>query len=99
MVTLEINGQRIEVDDSFRDLTPEQQQAQVDEIAAGLTPAAPAGQIDNNAPIGHFNKALTGNPIRPVGSGGPLSEGLAVYLGALVMITLRRIKNSSKLFT
>jgi hypothetical protein len=36
MATLEINGRRVEVDDSFRSLSPEQQQATVEEIASSL---------------------------------------------------------------
>ncbi|GAA4121531.1 hypothetical protein ACFFTN_21020 [Aminobacter aganoensis] len=36
MATLNINGQRVKVDDSFLSLTPEQQNATVDEIAASL---------------------------------------------------------------
>lgn len=36
MATLEINGQQVEVDDSFLSLSPEQQDATVDEIAASL---------------------------------------------------------------
>lgn len=60
MATLEINGRDVEVDDSFLSLTPEQQNATVEEIAASLgsaqpkalqgTPgkmAAPAGVSDN----------------------------------------------------
>lgn len=36
MAILEINGRRIEVDDSFRNLTPEQQQAAVEQIARSM---------------------------------------------------------------
>lgn len=36
MATLEINGRRIQVDDSFRNLSPEQQQATVEEIARSM---------------------------------------------------------------
>lgn len=36
MATLEINGKRVEVDDSFRSLSPEEQQSTVDEIAAQM---------------------------------------------------------------
>lgn len=41
MATLEINGRRVQVDDSFRSLSPDQQQATVEEIARsmGATPA------------------------------------------------------------
>jgi hypothetical protein len=36
MATLEIDGQTVTVDDSFLKLSPEQQQAKVNEIAASL---------------------------------------------------------------
>lgn len=39
---IEINGQRVEVDDGFANLTPEQQNATVDEIAQSLGRNAPA---------------------------------------------------------
>lgn len=48
MATLEINGRRVQVDDSFRNLSPEQQQATVEEIARSIgvqqqaTPSAPS---------------------------------------------------------
>ena len=41
MPTLEINGQRVKVDDSFLNLSPEQQQATVEEIAASMKQARP----------------------------------------------------------
>jgi hypothetical protein len=51
MATLEIEGRRVEVDDSFRSLSPEEQQRTVDEIASSFgqqaqqpQPAAPAEQ-------------------------------------------------------
>lgn len=43
MATLEINGRDVEVDDSFLSLTPEQQNATVDEIAASLGASQPKG--------------------------------------------------------
>ena len=36
MVTLSINGRRVQVDDSFRSMTPEQQEATVNEIAQSM---------------------------------------------------------------
>lgn len=44
MPVLEVNGQRVEVDESFLSMTPEQQNATVDEIARSLgsAPSAPA---------------------------------------------------------
>lgn len=43
MPTLEINGKRVQVDESFLSLSPEQQEATVDEIAASIG-AAPAAE-------------------------------------------------------
>lgn len=42
MATLIVNGRRVKVDDSFLSLSPEQQEATVNEIAASLGAAAPA---------------------------------------------------------
>lgn len=39
MAVLEINGRKVEVDDSFKTMTPEQQDATVDEIARSMMPA------------------------------------------------------------
>jgi hypothetical protein len=45
---LEIQGQRVEVDDSFGKLSPEQQNAQVNEIAKSITPSQkPVAAEDN----------------------------------------------------
>lgn len=44
MATLNINGKRVKVDDSFLSLTPEQQNATVDEIASQLGPAQESQQ-------------------------------------------------------
>lgn len=47
MTTLNINGQRVTVGDEFLQLSPEQQNATVDEIAKGLKPQAPQGFMAN----------------------------------------------------
>ncbi len=44
MPTLDIGGQQVEVDDSFLKLTPEQQNATVNEIVGSLPKAAPTAQ-------------------------------------------------------
>lgn len=44
MPVLEINGQKVEVDESFLSMTPEQQNATVDEISQSLGGAQPAAQ-------------------------------------------------------
>lgn len=47
MATLEINGRRVQVDDSFLNLSPEQQQDTVEEIAASMGgSSAPAPVVD-----------------------------------------------------
>jgi hypothetical protein len=48
MPTLNINGKRVTVDDSFMSLSPEQQDATVDEIAASMAPQQPA---QSEAPV------------------------------------------------
>lgn len=60
MATLEIGGKRVQVDDSFLKLPPEQQQATVDEIASSFAAEAPpkmaasevAGDVAKSAGIG-----------------------------------------------
>jgi hypothetical protein len=49
MATLTINGKRVKVDDSFLSLSPEQQNATVDEIASQMGATQPAPQQDTNA--------------------------------------------------
>lgn len=48
MATLEIMGRRVEVDDSFRSLSPEQQQATVNEIAQSLGGQTPQEAMRDN---------------------------------------------------
>lgn len=55
MATLEIEGKRIEVDDSFLSLSPEQQAATVDEIAQSLQ-LKPAGGSEF---LGQFNRRMS----------------------------------------
>jgi hypothetical protein len=54
MATLTINGRNVTVDDSFLKLSPEQQNATVDEIAAqlGAAPAASAPPVGGPAAVG-----------------------------------------------
>lgn len=49
MAILEIEGRRVEVDDSFKNLSPEQQAATVDEIAASMNiePGSEQGTVSN----------------------------------------------------
>ncbi len=49
MATLNINGKKVKVDDSFLSLSPEEQNATVDEIAASLGPAKQTGPQDEPA--------------------------------------------------
>lgn len=64
MATLTINGKRVKVDDSFLSLSPEQQNATVDEIAASIGGAAPTTDPGFN-PYETGAKRLTGGPGAP----------------------------------
>ena len=71
MATLEINGRRVQVDDAFRNLSPEQQQATVEEIAASLG-AQTQPQRDSRAQ----GAASSWAPGDQAMSGGGLEAGL-----------------------
>jgi len=60
MATLNIEGQSVQVDDSFLKLSPEQQNATVDEIAKSLKPSAPvtAGGLAKAAGVGAAEGAI-----------------------------------------
>lgn len=76
MATLTINGQKVTVDDGFLSLTPEQQEATVEEIAGSLGAAtAPQSQAPEAGSYGdgYFAQATSG-----------LNEGLANTVGATV---------------
>lgn len=61
MPTLTVNGRDVEVDDSFLSLSPEQQEATVDEIAQSLGLTQPQAQGHNNVP--EFDPGVAGyNP-------------------------------------
>jgi len=47
MATLDINGQHVNVDDSFLKLSPDEQQSTVDHIAASLAPQADPVSVNN----------------------------------------------------
>lgn len=69
MATLTINGRRVTVDDSFLSLTPEQQDATVDEIAATMNAAPPPTSIQppTDGAAGEFARAasaMTQNPAK-----------------------------------
>lgn len=57
MAVLEIEGRRVEVDDSFKDLSPEQQAATVDEIARSMN-IKPSGQVPSNSFMGQVNAGI-----------------------------------------
>ena len=59
MATININGRRVKVDDSFLSLSPEQQNATVDEIAASFTTP---GNVAN--PSQGFTDAMAGQSQR-----------------------------------
>ena len=52
MATIEVNGRRVEVDDSFRSLSSAEQQAAVDHIAASMDQKPEAATTSANSPAG-----------------------------------------------
>ena len=58
MATLDINGQHVNVDDSFLALSPDEQQSTVDHIAASLSPKADPVSVNNVV-----RSAATGVPV------------------------------------
>lgn len=60
MATLNINGRKVKVDDIFLSLSPDEQNAAVDEIAASLGKMAPA-----EPPSATASKAARNEPARP----------------------------------
>jgi len=81
MAVLEINGKRVEVDDSFKSLSPEEQAATVDEIASSM---GISGR-DHNRPIGQVNAGIANtlggaidfiNPLDNMGVTGSAKDGL-----------------------
>lgn len=105
MATLNINGRKVKVDDSFLSLTPEQQDATVDEIAASLgtgEPAPKAEQPNAEAPKGDGNGGI-GKSIDSFGRGfaDVASFGLAdevAGLGNAVVQSLNPFRDYSKGF-
>ena len=67
MATLNINGRRVKVDDSFLSLSPEQQNATVDEIAQSLgaqqSPEAQNAASEMSAMTQALDKGPEGNPV------------------------------------
>ena len=80
MATLNINGRRVKVDDAFLQLSPEQQQATVEEIAGQLDApqeAAPVAQEGGEQPSPAFQDALA-----KIRAGAPSGEDLPESQGA-----------------
>lgn len=70
MTTLNIGGRRVRVDDSFKSLSPEQQQQTVDEIAQSLGIGAPE-QPANAAPGGvddYYSSGIFAGKYNPLGA-------------------------------
>jgi hypothetical protein len=82
MPTLEINGQEVEIDDSFLSMTPEQQDATVNEIAQSLGGAPAADRGHSNVP--EFDPGVKGyNPkTGMVEAQDPGAFGTAMMAGA-----------------
>ncbi len=77
MTVLEINGKRVEVDDGFKNLSPEQQEATVQEIARSMGLGQTGGN-DLLRPIGLINTGIAGVFD---GMAGPLNRGVNAALG------------------
>lgn len=58
MATLTVNGVKVQVDDSFKSLSPEQQESTVNEIAAQLGKSKPAGADEGGFSGDRFNSSL-----------------------------------------
>lgn len=88
MATLNIGGQRVTVGDEFLSLTPEQQQATVDEIASSLGAAKPSDDTGMDMAKGFGTGVVQGAIGIPGGFGdaGQMTqnavEGAASYFGA-----------------
>lgn len=80
MATLNINGKRVKVDDSFLSLTPEQQNATVDEIAASMGAAQPSGLQGALDAASQASRKLSGGPGPNVApTDNALSQGLSGF--------------------
>lgn len=89
MTVLNINGRRITVDDSFKNLSPEQQNATVDEISKSIggqapvkdeTPVGQAPAADGNlrdAGVTWLENTISGIPIA-----GPAIQGASDFIGS-----------------
>ncbi len=98
MPTLVIGDQRINVDDSFRALTVEQQQATVEEIAKSLAPpttaAAPASMAGaSGADVGRFGMTAA---VRGLGAAADFLADPLAPLRRLVSPSLERIEQSGR---
>lgn len=73
MATLNIGGRKVKVDDSFTQMTPEQQNAAVEEIAASLNiSAAPQpGNVEASSP--EFEDAMSSASQKSQFAGGPVT--------------------------
>lgn len=63
MAVLEIEGKRVEVDDSFRSLSPEDQQSTVDEIAAQMGIAGQSAESEGGFRLGGFYENIVGEGV------------------------------------
>lgn len=90
MTVLNIGGKRVTVDDSFKSLTPEQQNETVDEITrsmGGSQPKAPVQQEQAPAERGNVKDAgvtWLENAISGIPVAGPAIQGASDFLGSNV---------------
>lgn len=82
MATLTINGRKVTVDDRFRSLSPEQQEATVEEIAGSLGISGSENSLKQD---GSLN---ADNAVRALGTGVPVLGGLLNRFDAATNATL-----------
>lgn len=71
MATLEIAGRRVEVDDAFRNLSPEDQQKAVNEIAGKISAQQPPMDAETTP---HWQSMAAGGGLGPEGMGAGMAE-------------------------
>lgn len=91
MAVLEIEGRKVEVDDSFKDLSPEEQATAVEEIAQSMN-IKPSGQVPANSFMGQVNAGIADtvggmvdfvNPLDNLGITGSAKTGLRNAMQAI----------------
>jgi hypothetical protein len=90
MTTLNISGRRVKVDDSFKSLSPEQQNATVEEIIQSMGDSAPSGpaqpqDTQGGSTLGGAAQTFAENSISGIPIVGPALQTGADYVGTEIM--------------